>query len=295
MAQNQFTEIARRAGPIAAPPADAPADPFALVFASPNARTGAVTASIRPFDGGVSLARHGAARSVAAAADDGVTLARAALELAIVTHYADAQLGRRLADVADSALAQAERTLAVTRAAFEAGRVPEYDVVRAEAAVEQQRPAAIEARRGARLAELALRQAITVPDDVALDLVTPLEDGGDAAPDTVIARVAVPRDSAPRRIALRQLAHRVDAADGESRAAWRELLPTIDVQFTHQQLAYPLVSGGVRGPYYPNTTIAAVVSLPIDLTGRALARTEVTAAEARAARADLAEARRAAT
>jgi outer membrane protein len=288
VAQNQFVEIARRAGIPPTPPDQL--DPFSRVFASPNQRTAAVEASIRPFDSGVASARVAAARAGVEAASVVESQVRAGLELELITRYADVQLQQRLRAVADSALSQAQRTLAVTRLAVAAGRTAEFEVWRVEAEVAALRPAQLEADRQRRLAELGMTQLLGLPANRALRLESPAEPW---SIDTVAAAdtfaTAVPdRDGRPRdtpRLAVRELEAREREALATQRAAWRSLLPALDVTLAHQRLAYPLRADTWGGPYYQNTVVGLSLSVPLDFTGASAARIEAATAAVRAAQA----------
>lgn len=290
VAQNQFVEIARRAGIPPTPPDQL--DPFSRVFASPNQRTGALEASIRPFDSGVASARVAAARAGVEAASAVESQVRAALELELITRYADVQLQRRLRAVADSALSQAQRTLAVTRQAVAAGRTAEFEVWRVEAEVQALRPAQLEADRQQRLAELGMTQLLGLPANHALHLTSPDEPWStdalsSTAADTSAQAVAgrdLPRRSTPR-LAVRELEAREREAVATQRAAWRSLLPALDVTLAHQRLAYPLRADTWGGPYYQNTVVGVSLSVPLDFTGASAARIEAATAAVRAAQA----------
>ncbi len=282
VAQNQFTEIARRAG---IPPTPAEElDPFSRVFASPNSRDASFRAAIRPFDGGVASARVDAARAGFDASVLAESQVRAALEVEIVTRYADVQLHRRMHDVADSALQQAERTLALTRQAVVQGRTAEFEIWRVEAEVAALRPAQLDAQRNARIAELALRQLLDLPDHSVLKLDAPPESwSGDTLSSTRMADSSRARAADRRdvRFALREFDARERQAAAGYRAAWRSMLPVLDVTLTHQRLAYPLRNANWGGPYYPNTVLGVSFTLPLDFTGGSLTRVESAAAAVR--------------
>jgi outer membrane protein len=295
--QNQFSEIARRAG-LPPTPADQ-LDPFSRVFASPNTRTAGINASVRPYDGGVSSARVAAAQAGAQASSLAESQVRASIETEVIVRYADVQLGRRLRAVADSALAQAERTLAVTRQAVAQGRTAEFEIWRVEADVQALRPAQLDADRQLRVAELALRQLIDLPDGTPLRLESPAEpwtvDSSDAANREVTASNGpTPSSNTERspRLALREIAAREQQAIAQHRAAWRALLPTLDVTLSHQRFAYPLRNSDWGGPFYSNTALGVSFSLPLDLTGGTLTRIETAAANARLAQAQRRDAER---
>lgn len=292
LAQNQFLEIGRRAG-VSPPPADE-LDPFSRVFASPNTRTASLTAAIRPYDGGVADAQVDAARAGVHASDLATLQVRAALEAEVVARYADVQLHRRLLEVADSAIAHAERTLSVTRHAVAQGRTPEFEIWRVEADVQALRPARLDADRQLRVAELALRQLIELPVLLPLRLDTPAEpwSAQDTAASLAVFRPTSPAVSREARVALRELDAREHEASAQQRAAWRALLPAVDVTVSHQRFAYPLRGSDWSGPFYQNTQVGVSVSVPLDLTGGSVARIESAAARVRLVQAQRRDAER---
>ena len=291
-AQNQFVEIARRAG-IPPTPADQ-LDPFSRVFAAPNNRTATLNAAVRPYDGGVSAARVDAARAGVEASGYAESQTRTALALEVVIRYADVQLHRRLRDVADSALAHAQRTLAVTRQAVAQGRTAEFEIWRVEADVEALRPAQLDADRALRVSELALRQLLDLPATAPLRLETAAEPWSSApgAIATTAPSTTLPTTARDGRLALRELDAREREAAARTRAAWRALLPTLDVTLSHQRFAYPLRNTDWGGPYYQNTAIGVSFTLPLDLTGASVARIESAAAALRLAQAQRRDAER---
>lgn len=292
LAQNQFAEIGRRAG---LPPTPVEQlDPFTRVFASPNTRTASLTAAIRPYDGGVADAQVDAARAGAQATSLAESQLRAAIETELITRYADVQLQRRLRDVADSAIAQAVRTLAITRQAVAQGRAPEFEIWRVEADVQALRPARLEADRQLHVAELALRQLVDVPAHIPLRLDSPPEpwSAHDTTTGRALERSANIKAASDARLALRELDAREREADAQHRAAWRALLPSLDVTVVHQRFAYPLRGGNWGGPYFQNTQVGVALSMPLDLTGGSLVRTESAAARVRLAKAQRRDAER---
>ena len=292
LAQNQFLEIGRRAG-VSSPPTDQ-LDPFSRVFTSPNTRTASLTAAIRPYDGGVADAQVDAARAGVHASDLAALQVRAALEAEVVTWYADVQLQRRLREVADSAIAHAERILSVTRQAVARGRTPEFEIWRVEADVQAVRSARFDADRQLRVTELALRQLIEVPEHVPLRLDTPAEpwSAKETAASLVVSRPDPAAKSRVERLALRELDAREREAAAQRRAAWRALLPALDVTLSHQRFAYPLRGSDWGGPFYQNTQVGVSFSVPLDLTGGSVTRIESAAARVRLVQAQRRDAER---
>jgi len=292
LAQNQFAAIARRAGLTPVPIEQA--DPFTQVFAAPNIRTASLSASLRPFDGGVADARVSASTHGVRAARLVEVQIRAMLEVAVIQHYTDVQVQQRLLAVADSALAQARRALSITRQAFTAGRAAEFEVWRAEAAAAAQRPVRIEAERLAQVAELALRQLLDTPTGVTLRLTSPLEHWSDsvATDNEPVERpfaLDVRRES---RVAVQERTERAREASDLWKASWRVLLPVVDVNVNHQRFAYPLRGTNWSGPYFQNTSVGVLVSLPLDLTGATASRIDAAKAAERVAQAQRREAER---
>lgn len=299
VAQNQFVEIGRQAGGPSAP-ADQ-TDAFNRVFTSPNTRTAGLTASVRPYDGGVSGARLDATRAAAEAAGYAEVQVRAALETEVIARYADVQLERRLRDVADSAISQAERALRVTQQAVAQGRTPEFEIWRVEADVQALRPARINADRQLRLAELALRQLLELPEGVPLRLTTSAEPwstepSNDTTNDTTNdTRGGMPmrtESTGRTRVAFRELEAREREATAQHRAARRALLPVLELSLVHQRLAYPLRNTNWGGPYYQNTQVGVSLTMPLDLTGASATRIESAAASVRLAQAQRRDAER---
>ncbi len=288
--QNQYTEIAKRAGIV--PDPSGAADPIASVFSAANTHVAQFAMSIRPFDGGAAHARVQAADALVAAASSSIELTRSALALQTVQHFHDAQLAQRLVEVADSSVAQAERTVALVRVAFEAGRVAELEYLRAQAALSALRPAALDARRRHGAALAALRPLIGLERDASLELSATLEDDAARRATTLAASSAPTPPTA--RVAVRLASERLRAAEAGVRDAERRFLPTLDVQFTHQRFAYPARSAQWQGPWFPQTSVAAVLTLPLDLTGRMVSELRVARATAAAEHAAEAEAQLAA-
>lgn len=114
--------------------------------------------------------------------------ARAILDAAQA--YLDAQLAERLLIIADSSLAQAERTL--TRDAARTGRwnAAEFDLLRTSVARDNQRPVVIQRRVQRDQAVLRLRQLLDLPAGTVITLVTPLGDTSAVALPPFAATIA---------------------------------------------------------------------------------------------------------
>lgn len=280
--QNQYDEIGRRFGLVL--PDSLPADPLSTVFNARNTLTATVEASLLLFDGGVGSAQAAAAAAAREQARLGSELTAAQVELDVVTSYMDVVLTRRVEAIAESTLVQAGRVLAIAEASVEKGRQPAFEVARARAAREAQRPAIESARTARLLAETRLRQLVGAPADVALELLDSLPgtEAGGTGPRAANAPPA--GGSAAFARARAQAAEGVDAAEQSWRAAQRERLPSLRLSATHQRFAYPGPGSLGWTTFFPNTVISATLSVPLELTGR-------TSGAIRAARAALEESR----
>lgn len=282
LVQNQFAEIGRRSAPADTATGGADLGPLLQVFAAPNTRTLGLTATIRPYDSGVSAARVRAGRSSMSAGQREVEQAIAEAELEAVESYSALALAHATLQLADSALQQSERVRQVAAKALESGRAPALELLRAESAVATQRAERIAAQRMQDLAELRLKQAIGVPAMQPVRLQTVVLDTADVSAAALTESGTV---AAEPRSALQALEDRIDAAYARVDAAWRAQLPRIELTLNHQRFAYPQRSQNINGPWFSNTTLVLQASMPLDLSGATLADVSRARAEVAAARA----------
>ncbi|MCB9697212.1 MAG: TolC family protein [Alphaproteobacteria bacterium] len=99
---------------------------------------------------------------------------RAAVVLSVAQAWYDAALADRLLDIARSTLEQAEATFENARLASEVGRGAEFDVLRAQVEVENQRVAVIQAERARVVARLMLANLLDA-DPAQLEQAVDLE------------------------------------------------------------------------------------------------------------------------
>lgn len=253
---------------------------IAKIFASPVTETIALNLSQNVFTGGRVAAANAQAAAVRTAADIGLDAARAQMALDVAQAYYDAVAAGRMAEIADSTLAQAERSLQHTTLAHEVGSASEFDLLRARVARDNQRPVAIQARGSRDVAILRLRQLIGVPLEQPIALTTPIRDDGVAAdiasllsrpievPGT--GRAYTPDTTASRRATVRQAAAQVDAQREAVRAASWQRLPTLQVTSGYQRFGYPSngFAPGSFDQFFPNWTVSAGLSFPIFTGGR---------------------------
>ena len=90
--------------------------------------------------------------------------------------YYDASLAERFVDIAAATLEQAGATLKRTQIGFEAGTQPEFEVLRAQVARDNQEPLLIRQRVNRDIAMLRLKQLLDVPASYDLRLADSLGD-----------------------------------------------------------------------------------------------------------------------
>jgi outer membrane protein TolC len=165
---------------------------------------------------------------------------RAAAVLNVAQAYFDAQLAQRLVDIADSTLAQAQRTFEQTRLERQVGNAAEFDQLRASVARDNQSPVVIQRRADREHAFLRLRQVLDLPASTQLVLTTPLTDTAAAPLPAYAARVAAAHDTAvDARAPVREAQAAVRASDGQVRTARAERLPALSLSSTYAKIDFP--------------------------------------------------------
>ncbi|MFN7985274.1 MAG: TolC family protein [Vicinamibacterales bacterium] len=257
-----------------------------LPFGRKNTYRASLSFSQNLFSGG----RIGAARDQANAsrsvAEVDLASARAQVMLDVVQAYYNAALSARLVEIAEATYQQADATLSMTRLGFEAGTQPEFELLRAQVARDNQRPVVIRSQSQREIALLHLKQLLNLPPTDGVVLTTALDAAAPPAPDhlPVVATTGdVPLlTRAPERDAAFVL-QQSEAAAALTRAA---RLPTASLTSNYEEVAYP---GGVFpsfGDLRRNWTIGASVQVPVLTGGRqradeAIARADTRQAEAR--------------
>lgn len=233
------------------------------IFASPNTATLGLSLTQNLYTAGKLESATQGASAARTAADIGLDAARAQVNLDIAQAYFDAVAAKALVDIADSTLAQAERTLAQTTVSKQVGTAAEFDLLRARVARDNQRPALIQARGNYDLTMMRLRQLLGISLDKPLALTTPIRDEGVAAAapsaDTAVAH----------RATVRQAAANVTAQQFALAAADMNRLPSVQLSTAYQRFAYP---NGILplalNQYYPNWTISLGLSVPVFTGGK---------------------------
>ncbi len=296
--QNQFNSIIKRFAP--APDPNAPPDttpqpfnPISVLFASPNTITLGIQASQPLFLDN----RFGLAGRVAKANEDaakyGLRTARAQLRYDIAAAYFDAVIAEKLLLIADSSLAQNERTFKQTTLQRQVGTVAEFDLLRSRVARDAQRPLLIQAQQNRDVALLRLKQLLNIPLTEPLLLATPVQDAdmdrvlaasrldNDARPSAgnglsgtaaATAPQLTPRDTAPdARTAVQQAVANLEVLKGTLENAHLQRMPSLTLSTNYQRFAYPTNANIVPrtlADFYPAWTVALGLSVPIWTSGR---------------------------
>lgn len=263
-------------------------NPFAsfgnLPFGQRNTYTLGLTASQLLFDGGRTFGNIKAANAGRASAAIGVTAAEAQLILDVVNAYYDAALGDRLLEIAETALAQSDTTLIQTRLRYELGTVPEFDLLRATVARDNQRPVVIQTRTRRDLAHLRLRQFLDLRSNEPLTLTTALTDTALAStPSLAEMASASPDTAAAGRASVRQAAEAVRAQEGLDQASRAQRLPALTLSSQYTRIGYPSRGLPAWNEFLTDWNIALGLQVPIFTGGRISGdRTQARAAVAEA-------------
>lgn len=207
-----------------------------LPFGRRNTYRYGVTASQNLFAGGRTLAETRMAAAGRRQADLALASTQALVALATVQAYYDAALSDQFVSIAESSLKQAEATLEQTRLAHQVGRQPEFELLRAEVAVANQRPSVVEQRMQRDLAYLRLKQRLGLPAEQQLVLTSALP-----LPSSSEARAAVAVRTAQRaeRLAVEQAEQTVRLREAAVSLAEAGYYPNVTLSTTLGRVNYP--------------------------------------------------------
>ena len=241
-----------------------------LPFGQPNTYRINLAFSQNLYTGGRLQAQQAQAKLGRDSAQLNLTSTRAQLALDVAQAYFEAVLSDQLVVIAQAALAQAESTADQVRLQREAGRLAEFDLLRAQVSRDTQRPEVIRRRNERDLAHLRLKQLLDLPLDQPLQLVATLEEPVLSPPaqrwasDIAVAEAG----DAPARVrtAVTQAGNDVQQSEAGIRVARSQRLPVVSVNSAFGQVAY---SGFPRfGEFRTNWTVGASASMPIFTGGR---------------------------
>jgi outer membrane protein len=250
------------------------------------------------YSGGRLGARAEAARAGHEAAELTLTSARAQILFDVTEAYYDAALSERLVAIAEATIGQAEATFLQVQAGFKAGTQPEFEMLRARVARDNQRPMLIRQRANREVALLRLRQLLELPPNAPIDLTASLDSDQLGPPPPFATRLAAaeellesgPRAEAvaevplPDRVAVREVATQVRLREASLAAVRAERMPTVEVNTNYGRVAYPAGMFPRLDSFRTNWTIGASVQVPVLTGGRQRGDEMVTRAELEQAR-----------
>jgi len=263
-----------------------------LPFGQKNVYRGTLAISQALYTGGRITAQKTQARLGRRAAELTLSAVEAQTALDITRAFYDVALSEKLVAIAESAYQQAESAFAQAKLAFEAGRQPEFELLRAQVARDNQRPLMIRRRADREVALLRLRQLLELPPSETI--VVDVEIDGDVlAPPAPFAealathRAAVTADIAGERTDVKQAETLVGVRETEIKIARSERLPAVSFSSSLGRVGYP--SDGVvprAGDFRTNWTAGATVSVPLFTgyrlrAGERVARADLVGAQAR--------------
>lgn len=279
--KSQFENISF--GPEPAPGEEAPTS--ALPFGQPNNWNVGLQVNAPLFDGFRTRAGLRQAKSGVRVAQLGVKTTKAQVVLQVAQAYLDALLAQRQVEIAEVTLQQAEQTFKETELGFTNGATPEFDLVRAEVARDNQRTLLVQFQVQHDVALVSLRRLVGVPLDRPLTLTTKLDT------DDVEAVVGAARGAAgiqaTTRIAIAQAKEGVALREAGVDAAKADRLPTLaavsDLGFVNYE------KQPFNNEWFTNWTVGVALQVPIFDGFRRRSQIKVSQAQLAGARAQLAE------
>lgn len=218
---------------------------------------------------------------------------RAQLIFDVTRAYFDAALADRLVQIADEALAQADRTVGVTLVAVAEGEQAEFDALRARVARDNQRATVAQRVAEREIAFSRLRTLIGAPIDQPLELTTEL---GDEVPPAVTKRApnpAGPDTAAALRSTVRQAQEAVRVQENFLRIARSQRLPVVTLTGQFGRAGFlPTDIVVSPGDFRTNAWLSIGAEIPIFTGGRLRGDEMVAQADLREARARLDELRK---
>ncbi len=243
------------------------------------------------YSGGRLGAQAEAAAAGRESAELALTSTRAQLLFDVTQAYYDAALSDRLVQIAEATVEQAEATLQVVQAGFKAGTQPEFELLRARVARDNQAPALIRQRANREIAILRLKQLLDLPPGHDLQLAASLEAPVLPAPPAFAPAVApieaelvaragpIAQDDLPAmpdRTAVQEVGSVVRLREAAVDAARAERFPSVAINSSYGRVAYPTGAFPGFDDFRTNWTIGATVQVPI-LTGGRLRGDELVA------------------
>jgi outer membrane protein TolC len=257
----------------------------ALPFGQPNNWNLGLRVTQPIFDGFRTRALGQQARAGLRASQLGVKSTRAQVVLQVAQAYFDAVLAQRQVEIAQVTLQQAEQTFTETELGFKQGAAPEFDLVRAEVARDNQRTQLVRFQVQRDVTFVQLRRLVGVPLDRPLTLTTGLG-ANDIDAVAATARSVAGIETASR-VAVAQAKEGVVANEAAVDAAKSARYPTLsavsDLGFVNYQ------NQPFNQEWFTNWTVGVTLTVPIFDRFQRRTDIRVRSAELAGARAQLAQ------
>jgi outer membrane protein TolC len=229
------------------------------------------------YSGGRLGAQERQARLARNNADLNVTSTQAQFTFDVAQAFYDAALSDRVVMIAEENYAQADRTFGQVRAQREAGRLSEFEQLRAQVDRDTLLPEIVRARNQRDVAYLRLKQLVDLPLDEPLQAVVELEGDVLPAPQRLAPALAEAEAKFPvrERTAVLQQVNEVQSSEADITVARSQRFPTVSVYSIYGLVSYPEVVPGFDD-WRTNWTVGAGLSIPI-FTGRRIKAEEAMA------------------
>jgi outer membrane protein TolC len=232
----------------------------ALPFGQPNNWNVGVRVTQPLFDGFRTYELNQQSRANLRASRLVVQSTRAQAVQLVAVAYFDAVLAQRQVEIAEVTYQEAEQTFKEAELGFKQGTAPEFDVVRAEVARDNQRTLSVQFAVQRDVMLVQLRRLVGLPPDRPISLTTGL-DADDVAAVAEAARTAAGIEKRSASVAVEQAKETVAANEAAVRAVRAEYWPSIaavsDLGFVSYQ----------RQPFnrdwFTNWTVGVNLTIPI--------------------------------
>lgn len=199
----------------------------------------------------------------------GLASAGAQNALDVAEAFYDAALTDRLVAITEQTYAQADRSLKVTEEQRAAGRLSEFELLRARVARDSLQPSLVRARSDREIAYLRLKQLLDLPLEQPLALTADLDLPVLSPPTRFAARLAEVENQTLQvfRVALSQIGNEVKVAEQAVAVARAERKPAFSLRSDYGLVDYPQ---DIRDfdDWRQNWTVGLGVTLPIFNGGR---------------------------
>ena len=276
-------------------------------FGALNQYTAGLSFSQTLFNGQL-LAQSEALSSPPRAAQIELRAQHAQVTFDVTQAYYDAALADRLVTIADSTLAESDRTLHQTLLAHRVGTQSDYDLLQAQVTRNNQVPVVIQRRSDRDIAYFRLKQLLKLPLDAPLQLTTDVEDstaapdglhlvslptsvGSDGVMETVDTTSLAVDTAADQRSSVLEQVESVKEQKALQRVAQAESYPSLNLTSAYQKIAYPNNFPNLSTDFLTNWNIGVGLTLPILNGGRVRGDVEVAHANLAEARARLQQTR----